>query len=102
MNFHDRHLGGRDGIAQGHTGVRVAGGINHHYIGLPYGILNPRHQLPFIVALAKLNVRTAFGLFAHRAFDIGQRGGTINLWLPLPQQVEVGAVEEENLHRAQS
>ena len=102
MDFHDRQLGGGDGIAQRHAGVRIAGGIDHHHIGLPHSILNPRHQRAFVVALAKLNFSAALGLFAHGAFDVGQSGGAVNLRLPLPQQIEVWAVEEENLHRAQS
>ena len=102
VDFHDRHLGGGDGIAQRHAGVGVAGGIDHHHIGLPQSVLNPRHQRAFVVALAKLNVRAALGLFTHGVFDVGQRRGAVNLRLPLPQQIEVGAVEEENLHRARS
>ena len=102
MDFHDRNLGGGDGIAQGDAGVRVPSGIDHHDIGLPHGVLNPRHQRAFIVALAKLNFCATLGLFTHGAFDICQRGCPVNLRLPLPQQIEVGAVEEEYLHRARS
>ena len=102
VNFHNGHFGRGDRIAECDAGMRVACGVDYDHISLADRILDPGDQSAFVIALAELNVRPAFGLFAHGTFNVRQRGRAVDFWLPLPQQVEVGAVEEENLHRARS
>src|SRR5690349_3699676 len=40
------------------------------------------------------------GRLAHHGFDLGQRRPSVDLGLPLPQQVEVGAVQDADAHSA--
>jgi hypothetical protein len=52
-----------------------------------------------VVALKALHrVAQARASRNAKRFDIGQRGVPVKRWLPLTQQVEIGAVEDEDFH----
>ena len=101
MQLDDRQLNGRDGVAQGDTGVRVGGGIQRDGMHSPLGLLNPGDQLPLVIGLAELH-RYSEGLGAHlnRGFDTGQGVPAVNLRLAGSEQIQVGTIEEEDLHHA--
>ncbi len=58
VDFDGGNLDTGDGVAQGETGMSIGCGIEDDHLKLAFGLLNPRHQLPFEVGLAEINVHT--------------------------------------------
>ena len=67
----------------------------------PLGLLDPGDQLPLIIGLAELH-RDSESLRPHLngGFDAGQGVPAVNLRLSGSEQIQVGTIEEEDLHLA--
>src|SRR5512134_881732 len=114
--FHERHLpeplpAGRvrevhldrretaeeEGVPDRDAGVGVAGRVDHHSVGRVPGLLERLDDLPLVVGLEELHR----GPFAARGKadglpDGGEGLAPVEAGLPLPQHVEVRAVDEED------
>ena len=74
-------------------------GINDDAIMVLSGGLNPVHQLTFMVALFAIDFYTKIRCcFAAQILNIRQSGGAINLWLARAEHVEIGAIENCDMH----
>ena len=76
-----------------HTGVGIGGGIDYNAVGSPQSRLNPVHNGPLVVGLEYLHLHPLLGTgLLHQ----GHQGGVvlfpIEVRLPDPQQIQVGAV----------
>jgi hypothetical protein len=59
--------------------------------------MQPVHQMAFMVRLAKIDVKTKFScLIIEPSSDIIEGIGPVNLRFSHPEQVKVGAVEDED------
>src|SRR3990167_6787985 len=100
VHFNEGQGDAREGIAQGHAGVRESPGIDDDEGGaVGAGRVHAVNQRTFMVAL-KRGERGAApgGMLGQAAVNLRQGGGPVNLMFAGAQQVEVGTVEDKNLH----
>ena len=65
----------------------------------PNGLMDPFHKSPFEVALEALQHRPrGSGLLPQAVFDRCQRSTAVDPWLTLAQQIEVGSVQQQQVH----
>ena len=99
MHFHkrNRHAGQR--IAQGDAGMRESARIDHNGIdALLTGGVNAINQGTFVVALEAVERRAGLaGLQGGTLFNVRQGSRTVDFRLPRPQQIQVGAIQEEKV-----
>ena len=97
--FDDGELHAADGIVKGYRRVGIGSCVEHHAVNVfCYGLLQTVDEKAFYVALEieKFHLRIALAELVeatvHRAVAVDAR-------LALSEQVEVGAVENQNFHR---
>src|SRR5262245_49073634 len=94
------HLDGRDGagkqsVEHGDRGMREGAGIDDQSCRACSCLLNPRHQLALVVALAKLYRKSKLdGFTLASCAHVVESLLAIDLRLPGPKQVEIGAVQD--------
>src|SRR5262245_44989148 len=94
------HLDGRDGagkqsVEHGDRGMRECAGIDDQSCRAGSCLLNPRHQLALVVALAKLYRKSKLGGFTLASCaHVVESLLAIDLRLAGPKQVEIGAVQD--------
>jgi len=97
--LYHRDVQGRQRIGQGHRGVRVAARVDEHALeAFLRGGLQPVDELPLHVALAvvQLMLREARPKGGHE----GVEGfAAVDLRLAGAHEIQVGAVEDKDLHR---
>ena len=98
----DRRDGsGSDGVPDGNACVGISPRIDDNRVVMTLGLLDPSHQLSFGVVLLEINLHLHPARFATDfGFNVSQRLSTVGLGLSLAQQVQVGPVQEQNLHIA--
>ncbi|MNE81391.1 hypothetical protein D3C80_1780350 [compost metagenome] len=69
------------------------GGIDDQGVGLNPGFLNPVDQLAFVIRLPEDDARAVGRRLAH-GLHVGQGFMAIDIRLPNPEQVQVGAVQD--------
>ena len=78
----------------------IGGRIDDNSIGPSIGLLNPVHQNTFVVGLANIHGNAhGFGLIFDHADQILIGSAAVDFRLPDTQHIEIGAVENENVHR---
>ena len=91
-----RHLGGADGVHQRQRGVGVGAGIEDDAVLGTAGGVDRIDQRAFVVALREIKRHAErFGMGAAHRLDVGDGGAAIDLGLAQAEQVEVGAIEDE-------
>ena len=59
--------------------------------------LNPVDKHTFVVRLPEINLKPGRGRSLPKAFfDAGKRAGTVNLRLPLANEIQVRAIEDKD------
>lgn len=102
MDLHHRDLHSGNGVSQGNAGVSVRGGVEDHGVKWATRRLEPLHQLALMIGLTKFDDCIQFpGPLTHLVFNVGQGRTAIYLRLPCSQEVQVGAVQEKDIHRVQ-
>src|SRR5436309_1898270 len=97
------NVDGGDGIANGHARVRIPPRVDHDGVGPRPGVLDGIDQLPFEVRLDGSDLHTEpIGPVLDPPVDLPQRERAVDLGLPLPEEVEVRAVEHQDLHEVAS
>src|SRR5579859_3842769 len=98
VNFDDRLPDGLERIEKSDRGMAVGAGIDHDSGKAGPRFLYPVDQLTFMIALPAIDLQPqAGGMRAASRFDIRQRVMAIDLRLAGSQQIEVGAVDNEDL-----
>ena len=72
----------------------ISAGIDDQPLGPTARLLNPGHKVALMIALAEFHLKAQpEGMGPAQILDIAQRLVPVQLGLPGPQHVEVGAVE---------
>src|SRR3954464_463841 len=99
MDLNCRDRDGRNRVAQGYAGMGVRCSIEDYDVRVAFGFLDPCHQFSLEVGLPELDVHPCLpGLFPDLPFDICQGVPAINLRFPGSQQIEIGSIEEKDVH----
>src|SRR5438045_475901 len=99
VNFDGGDSGGGNGITQRNTGMGVGRSVENDDVELVFCLLNPGDEFACEIGLAEVDVGSGFsGTLADLGFDIGQGGPSVQLRLALAEEVQVGAIEKEDLH----
>jgi hypothetical protein len=86
-------------IAHRETRVREGGGIDHCAVGVPAQRLNRVHELALVIGLCPAALHPELlGNGPRRRLDLGQRGPPVHFGLTLAEQVEIGAVQNGDVH----
>ena len=98
------HIGDRNpqqGIPQSDRGVGMSPGIDQDALAPPHGLVNLLHQGPLEIALKAIQGhvgRLRFGL--QVLLDRRQGAASIDSRLPLAQQIQIGSVQQQQMHGA--
>ena len=99
MHFQNRPVKGFQRVQQGHRSMAIGAGINNNRSCFSARLMHPFQQGAFMIGLAEIDFaisrsrRPAFCLY------ICQRFRTVDLRLTLAQQVQIGAVQDEDKMR---
>ena len=99
MYFDKRNGNRRQRITDRHAGVRVGSRIDHDEINMIVaGLVDTLNQRPFVVVLKGFDERTD-GIPAtdQRTIDIIERGESVMLGFAAAQQIQVGAVHNQDM-----
>lgn len=98
VDLHDGCRASQQGV-QDRDGIGVAGGVDHDAVRVS-GRLDLIDQAPFAVGLVEFQ-RHARGLaqVQARALDVRQGRGSVNLGLPLSEEIEVRPVQNVDCRR---
>ena len=101
MNFDERDGHPGQGVANGHTGMRVGTGIDKDEIGAVVACrLDAIDQGPFVVALVDSTCRPlALGQRHQRRIDVVEGGVAIHGWLSCAKQIEIRSVQNQDVSR---
>src|SRR5437588_11824571 len=97
MDLDDRHGEGQHRVAQGDRRVRVGPGVNDDGGGGLPRLVEPVDELTLVVRLPAVDIQAEFARESrNRSVDVRQRGRAVNLRLALAEEIEVGAIEDED------
>ena len=97
MHLDDGDADGADAVGQGDGSVGIGSRVHHHGVKLSIGLLQLVDEAAFMIGLVvnELMLRE----LRFEMLEMGlKRGAAVNLGLSLAEQVEVGAVENEDFH----
>ena len=99
MHLNERHTDGEQGVADREARVRERGGVDDRPVGSPTQSLDRFDQLALVIGLrpAALDAEGARPL-ARGGLDLSQRGAPVQVRLALPQQIQVRAVQDGDVH----
>ena len=97
MHLNDGDADGADAVGQGDGGVGVASGVHHHGVVLSVSLLQFVDQQAFVVGL-EIGDFVLWKTFAELGQVIVKGNVTIDFGLAFAEEVEVGAVEDEDFH----
>jgi len=99
VQFHEGQGDRQQGITQGDRRVGVGAGIDQDAGALTSGLLDPVHQFALMVALKAAECDPQRRRPLRQALiDLLKAGGAIKTGLTAAQQVEIGAVQHEQMH----
>src|SRR5690554_6762191 len=101
MYIDKRNADGGQRVSQGDTGMGVGRGIDDDEIGLVLaGSLNPINELTFVITLKCGQRGTIFSSkLRQMLIDIGPCLPSVHLWLARAEQIQIGAVQNEDVLR---
>ena len=95
-------VGDRDAkqrIPECNRGMRQRTGIDQNSLGLAHGLMNAVDQGPFEIALEAIQNGSSLLRFSTQpCLDAGEGVVAIDPRLPLAQQIEIGAVQQQQMH----
>lgn len=99
MQLNKRHLSSTERIAKGDAGVRESAGIDQNKGGaVGSGLVDAIDQFAFMIALQTIQrVSQSLRLLTQMLLNISQPGVAVDGRLASTKQVEVGAIEQEQL-----
>lgn len=99
VDFDGGEAHGGDGVTEGDASMGVSGGIDHDDVELFGGLLDPSDEFAFDIALAEIDFDAEFlGAAGYFLFDFAEGGAAIDTGFSEAEHVQVGAVEEQDLH----
>ena len=99
MYLDERHPHGKQRVADGETRVGEGGRVDDRPVGPAAEPLDRFDQLTLVIGLrpAAFDAERARPV-AGRRFDLAQRGAPVHVRLTLPQQIQVRAVQDGDVH----
>ena len=99
MNLNHGNANGADAVGKGDGGVCVGTRVHHHSIVSAIGLLQLVDEIPLVIRLeiSKLVMRI---LVAELPQIVLKSELPINLRLSFAKQIEVGTVDNQNVHRS--
>ena len=95
MHFDDRPCERVERVEDGDRGVGEGGRIDDDARGALAGGVNPIDDLIFAIALMELDLEPELVADAPAIrLDLGERLAAVNLRLALPEQIEIGTVQD--------
>jgi hypothetical protein len=95
VDFYDRNFDRAQCVPDRNRSVRVGARIDQNPMALFPGILNPINQLPFVIALQKLDFQAMLRpKIATRLLDLRQCRFPVNLWLTSTKQIQIRTVQD--------
>ena len=99
MQLHKGNRHAKQCIPECNGGVGVRAGIDQDSLAQPHGLMDAFHEGPFEVALETIQFSPlSLGLLSKSLFDRCQFSVSVDPWLPLSQQIEVGSVQQQQMH----
>jgi hypothetical protein len=100
VHLDHRQLARDQRVAQRHTRVCQPAGVDDDRAVRAARRLDAVDQLALVVGLERLHGRAALGRqLAQARVDLGQGGAAVDLRLALAEQVQIRAVQDQDLHR---
>jgi hypothetical protein len=97
VDFYDWDFDRAQCVPDRDRSVRVGTRIDQNSLAFFPGILNPVNQLPFVIALQKLDFQAVFRpKVAARLFDLSQRRLPVNLGLTSTEQIQIRTIQDIN------
>src|SRR5689334_9745807 len=94
VHFNKRDAQCAAGVKDGNGSMAITAGIQDYSRCSLARFLDPIDELPLAVSLSKDNIAALLArLGAHCLFYVGQRFMTVDLRLPLADQIEIGSVQ---------
>ena len=101
MHLDDRTLERADAIVQGHTGVGIGTGIENDAVERETYLLHLVDELALDIALKVANLHVRILRLQLRQIGL-ERHLSVDAWLALAKQVEIGAIDDLNFHNCES
>src|SRR5207302_9315440 len=103
VHLHHRHRERLETIVEGKRVVRERARVDDDPGRGRRLLLQEVDDLAFVVALEQRHLRVALSRgFANHLVQVGQRSGAVDVRLALAEQVQVGAVDDADLHPARA
>src|SRR5690606_39092892 len=101
MYFNEGNVDGRERIPDRNTGMRVRGSVDDDvFRSIAPRFLDPIHQSAFMIALVRAQYGSpAVGQVLESLIDIRKSQRAVDLGLACAEQVEIGAVQNQNALR---
>ena len=99
VDLHTGHVHRLQRVQNGHAVMGIGAGIHHDALIYPVGLLDGVHDGPFVVGLEAVHLHPVFPAEGFQV--LAERGiavFSIDSRLPLAQQIQVGAVDDQILH----
>ena len=98
MHFDERHARERHRVAQRHTGMREAGGIQQHEVSTIAASFRVLHELALGIGLKRAQrMARALRLRDETIDDVGQRGRAINSRLARTERIEIRTIHYQHV-----
>src|SRR5690554_3143571 len=101
MHFDERNLDARQRVSYRYAGMGIRSSIDDDVLRtVSPGFLNAIDKIALVIALVNHQRGTMLGRQIFKSFiDIGQAKSTVDLGLACAEQVEIGAVQNQNALR---
>lgn len=98
VDLNGRKSHGRNGIADRDTRMSIPSRVDHDRIEPLLGTLNPGNELSLQIRLLHRHLNAiSLSELGDRSIDDFQRSTAINGLFPLPQQIQIGAMEHKDV-----
>jgi hypothetical protein len=99
VDLHERESSTHESIAEDHTRVGEARGVDHEAVYSLAGFVEEVENGSLGIGLKIFNLHAQLGSQGiHGTIDVIQRFGSVDLGLATPEQAEVGTVDECDAH----
>lgn len=98
MNLNAGQADGRDGIAQGDTGVGVSARVKEQTISPSLSFMDRVDKRAFMVGLKKTQFDLGSGRVIQSVIDISQAEMAIYIWFALAKEIQIRTMKNEDFN----